>query len=140
MAIEYSVIQTIYLVQHENLDEQRSRQGFNVKMPDNLGLKRSVSAGAAQTLHGSFTWGNERLVCASKLWGRFYLELTRIEREFRVNDALQRCRGFPVLGVFAGENETVLGAPFYMMGGLSGGVLSALTLPGMTQRERAATY
>lgn len=63
-----------------------------------------------------------------------------IEREFRVQRALEGS-GVPVPRVHAlCEDESVIGAAFYLMDHVEGRILRDATLPGMSPAERAAIH
>lgn len=63
-----------------------------------------------------------------------------IEREFRIQHALQDS-GVPVARMHAlCEDESVIGRAFYIMEYVEGRVLWDQTLPGMTPAERGAIY
>lgn len=63
-----------------------------------------------------------------------------IEREFRVQQALQGS-GVPVARVHAlCEDESVIGAAFYVMEHVQGRILRDATLPGMAPAERSAIH
>jgi len=123
-----------------NLDEQALAQWLQRKMPEQFGLKTERISGGQSNPTWFVTWGNRKLVLRSKPVGPILPGAHAIEREFRVMTALQDAV-VPVPRMFClEENETVLGAPFYMMERLEGRVLSDCTLPGMTPEERRATY
>lgn len=84
--------------------------------------------------------GDQWFVLRKKPGGQLLPSAHAIDREYRVMNAL-RDTAVPVPKMLIyGEDESLIGTPFYVMPFLRGRVFFDQTLPGMTREQRASVY
>ncbi|NMM43355.1 phosphotransferase family protein [Rhodospirillaceae bacterium KN72] len=113
---------------------------LTAKLPGESGLSVERIGGGQSNPTWFVTFGSAKLVLRKKPAGPILKGAHAIEREFRVQKALE-ATNVPVPKVlWLEEDDSILGTPFYVMERLDGRVFSDCRLPGMPPEDRKAIY
>lgn len=113
-------------------------RSIGIKTPQRLAMTRLAGGQSNPTYR--ITGADRDCVLRQKPLGPLLPSAHAIDREVRVMTALRET-GVPVPQVHAySEDESIVGAPFYLMEFLDGRVMVDQSLPGMGPKERVAIY
>ena len=110
------------------------------KLPGESGLSAERISGGQSNPTWFVTFGSTRLVLRKKPAGPILKGAHAVEREFRVQKALEATDVPVPKALWLEEDDGILGTPFYVMERLDGRVFSDCRLPGMTPDDRRAIY
>ncbi|QEW23194.1 Putative aminoglycoside phosphotransferase (plasmid) [Paracoccaceae bacterium] len=113
---------------------------LSTKIPDQSGLATERIGGGQSNPTWFVTWGDRRMVLRKKPDGDILKGAHAVEREFKVQRALESTDVPVPRALWLEEDDTILGTPFYVMDRLDGRVFADASLPGMAPGERREIY
>ena len=122
------------------LNEAALAGWLSVKLPDGGDLRSERIGGGQSNPTWFVNWGDHRLVLRRKPDGEILKGAHAVEREFRVQRALEASDVPVPRALWLEEDASILGTPFYVMDRLDGRVFSDASLPGMAPDERREIY